>query len=160
MSQLVYKARFERDGVYQFDAVMFHGTVGVFTGFKDGAFSVSSNSRLLYAESDWTADQLAFRRFIAMFNAQYAKYIAGVLENLGNLLIGRRSHTWLMRETLEQCSDYECAKKQLSMTHICSLVYYIVAGVNPNEGVSITRGRTGPEYFEFLDADNGQWYIA
>ena len=73
ISQLAYKARFERDGVYQFDAVMFHGTVGVFTGFKDGAFSVSSNSRLLYADSDYTADQLAWRNFVALFNAKYAK---------------------------------------------------------------------------------------
>jgi len=63
----VYKARFERDGVYQYDAVMFHGTVGVFTGFKDGAFSVASNARLTYAESDIGQGELNLRNTIALF---------------------------------------------------------------------------------------------
>jgi len=65
-----------------------------------------------------------------------------------------------VRETLEKCPDYECAQEHLSFTPICSLVYYIVAGVNPGEGVSISRGRTEPEYLESLDVDNGSWYVS
>ena len=53
MSTMVYKARFVKDGVYQFDALMFHGTVGIFTGFKAGAWSVSSNSRLMWIDNDY-----------------------------------------------------------------------------------------------------------
>jgi len=53
MSKIAYKARFEKNGEYQFDAIMFHGTVGIFTGMKNNAFSVSSNSRLLYIDKDY-----------------------------------------------------------------------------------------------------------
>ena len=53
MSSILYKARFVKDGVYQFDALMFHGTVGVFTGFKAGAWSASSNSRILFIDNDY-----------------------------------------------------------------------------------------------------------
>jgi len=59
MSTLVYKARFVKDGVYQFDALMFHGSVGVFTGFKAGAWSVSSNSRLLWIDKDYNGHNTA-----------------------------------------------------------------------------------------------------
>jgi len=46
-----------------------------------------------------------------------------------------------MREVLEECDDYQCAMKNLAYTPICSLVYYIIGGVNENEGVAITRDR-------------------
>ena len=45
LAGMTYRARFVRDGVYQYDAVMFYSVVGVFTGFKDNAFSIASNSR-------------------------------------------------------------------------------------------------------------------
>jgi len=43
MRKISYRARFVRNGEYVYDAVMFAGTVGVYTGMKGGAFSVSEN---------------------------------------------------------------------------------------------------------------------
>ena len=40
-----YKAKFVRNGEYVFDAVMFGGTIGIYTGMKKGAFSISENQR-------------------------------------------------------------------------------------------------------------------
>jgi len=95
-----------------------------------------------------------------MFSEKYAVEIAGVLDNFWHLLIGKRSHTWLMREVLEGCDDYQCAIKYLGYTPICSRVYYIVAGTETDQGVSITRDRGSTKYWDFLDTENGKWYVA
>jgi hypothetical protein len=43
MRKVVFRALFKKNGKYSFDAVMFAGTVGIYTGMKSGAFSVSEN---------------------------------------------------------------------------------------------------------------------
>jgi hypothetical protein len=43
MRKVVYRAIFKKNGLYSFDAVMFAGTVGIYTGMKKGSFSVSEN---------------------------------------------------------------------------------------------------------------------
>jgi len=42
---VTYRAKFVKSGVYQYDAVMFAGTVGVYSGMKKGAFSITMNRR-------------------------------------------------------------------------------------------------------------------
>lgn len=41
MRNITYRAKFIQNGKYSFDAVMFAGTLGVYTGMKDGGFSIS-----------------------------------------------------------------------------------------------------------------------
>ena len=53
MSALVYKARFEKDGIYKFDAVIFHGIAGIFTAVKNGVYSASSTSRIRWLDKDY-----------------------------------------------------------------------------------------------------------
>ena len=43
MRKFTYRARFVKGDEYSFDAVMFGSTIGVYTGFKEGAFSISEN---------------------------------------------------------------------------------------------------------------------
>lgn len=43
MRKITFNARFIKDGKYKFDAVMFAGTIGLYTGFKEGAYSISEN---------------------------------------------------------------------------------------------------------------------
>ena len=45
MRAITFRARFERDGKYLYDADMFAGCQGVYTGMKAGAFSISENER-------------------------------------------------------------------------------------------------------------------
>lgn len=47
-------------------------------------------------------------------------------------------------QTLEEAKDFEDAVTRLSTTPIISEVYYIVGGVQPGEGVVITRDRNNP----------------
>jgi hypothetical protein len=45
MRLATYKAQFYNGSEYKFDAVMFAGNVGVYTGIKHGKFSISENQR-------------------------------------------------------------------------------------------------------------------
>ena len=45
MRNITFRAIFTKDGEYVYDAVMFAGTIGVYTGMKADAFSLSENSR-------------------------------------------------------------------------------------------------------------------
>ena len=45
MRNITYIANFYKGGEHIFDAVMFAGDIGVYTGMKKGAFSVSENDR-------------------------------------------------------------------------------------------------------------------
>jgi hypothetical protein len=43
MQKVTYNAKFVHGDKHSFDAVMFGGVVGTYTGFKKGAFSLSEN---------------------------------------------------------------------------------------------------------------------
>jgi hypothetical protein len=45
MRKGTYNARFIKNGQRVFDAVMFAGTVGVYTGVRYGAFGITLNER-------------------------------------------------------------------------------------------------------------------
>jgi hypothetical protein len=45
MRPIVYRAQFTHNGTLSFEAIMFAGTVGIYTGMKPGIFSVSENQR-------------------------------------------------------------------------------------------------------------------
>ena len=47
LRDVTFHATFRKDGEEIFDAVMFAGTIGVYTGERKGAFSVSENQRVL-----------------------------------------------------------------------------------------------------------------
>jgi len=41
MAMMTYRAKYMKNGKYVYDAVMFAGTIGIYTGMKAGAFSIS-----------------------------------------------------------------------------------------------------------------------
>jgi len=43
MRDITYVAQFYRGDVFLFDAIMFAGDIGVYTGIKHGVFSASEN---------------------------------------------------------------------------------------------------------------------
>jgi len=75
-----------KNGTKQFDAVMFAGYIGVFSGMKGGAFSISENQR----KRDYYTED--------------AK--KGIVKNLAMLFFGTNEISWIIRESLETCSDY------------------------------------------------------
>jgi hypothetical protein len=85
MRVITFRAVFVKDGKYVYDAVMFGGTVGIYTGMKKGVFSVSENQREL------------------------DKHKIGLLDNLYMQSIGYKEISWIIRDTLMTCDSYECA---------------------------------------------------
>ena len=49
--------------------------------------------------------------------------------------------SWLIRNCLEKCETYECARKYLEKGKINALGYIILAGTKGDEGVVISRNR-------------------
>jgi N-acylethanolamine-hydrolysing acid amidase len=133
MRKVTYRVTFTKDGEYAYDAVMFAGNCGVYTGIKAGAYSISENQR---APND-DPKQL--------------------LENMFMMFYGVQEISWLIRKTLENCPDYDCAYKNLANQEINALGYIILAGVKENEGVVISRNRNGPAHEEHINAT--QWYL-
>jgi hypothetical protein len=82
MRSVVFRALFKKNGQYLFDAVMFAGNVGIYTGSKKGAFSVSENQR---------------------FPNEHPIFL---VENIVMLFSGVDQISWLLRKTLEGCNDY------------------------------------------------------
>ena len=85
---MTYRAKFVKDGKYLYDAVMFGGNVGVYTGMKAGAFSVSQNQRNTHND-------------VALF------------ENIAMMFLGYNEISWIIRTTLNECDTYECAHKKM-----------------------------------------------
>ena len=84
MRAILYEGRFYRGDEYVFEAVMFAGVNGVFTGMKSGAFSISLNNRKPSFRTD----------------------ILGLLTNVGALFTGSQQISKLIRDTLIECGDY------------------------------------------------------
>ena len=133
MREITYNARFVHGDKYSFDAVMFGGVVGTYTGVKKGAFSVSENQR-----SRVTTEM-------------------SLLENMVMLFSGYSEISWKVREVLDQCDSYKCAEKRLTNETVNSIGYIILAGIEKNEGVVISRDRYGPAHLEFLNDTN--WFL-
>jgi acid ceramidase len=114
---------------------MFAGTVGVYTGIKKGAFSISENQR--------------------EFNEQES----GLVENLAMLFSGYTEISWLVRETLTECYSFKCAHQKLVHTPISAIGYLILAGTKDDEGVVISRNRFGEAHEERLNSNNGTWFL-
>ena len=121
MEKITYNAHYVHGKEHSFDAVMFGGIVGTYTGIKKGAFSISEDQRHI-------GDKV------------------GLAENLKMLFTGYNEISWEIRNVLDTCSNWECAHKRLSSDTINAIGYIIIAGVNEIEGSIITRNRYEPAH--------------
>lgn len=135
LRKITYAAKFVRGDKILFEATMFAGCVGVYTGMKPGAFSISENKRAISQQKDLLSLAVTFEMIIA----------------------GYKSISWVMRDTLFECHNYECAYNKLNETPTISAAYVILAGTKDNEGVILSRDRTSTAHAEHLSADN--WYL-
>jgi len=65
----------------------------------------------------------------------------------------------MIRDTLEECEEFDCAYKNLKTKKINALGYLTIAGTKDDEGVVISRARFGTIHEDKLDTKNGKWYI-
>ena len=90
MRTLTYVAKYYKDDKFLFEATMFAGHMGVFTGFKAGAFSITENQRTPLGTEE------------------------ALITNVGFIFAGLPEVSWLIRETLTVCDDYACAYNKLT----------------------------------------------
>ncbi|XP_077558208.1 acid ceramidase-like [Haemaphysalis longicornis] len=127
---------FQRSEKTVFKAVTFAGYLGILTGVKPGAFSMTVNER--------------FR-----LNGGFI----GLLE----WLLGDHSQHWvgfLTRQLMENGTDYENAMNTLSTSKLLAPVYFIVAGTKPGEGAIITRDRNSAKADVYSLSDSqDKWFL-
>ncbi|KAM9446257.1 N-acylethanolamine-hydrolyzing acid amidase-like [Clarias gariepinus] len=131
LKNLTIDIQFIKNGEVIYRGTSFAGYVGLWTGQSKNKFTVTGNQR---DAGHW------------WYNV------------ISAVLLKNSPVSWLVRETLEEASDFLNAVTQLSNIPIISSVYYIVGGVYPGEGVVITRDRSGPADIWPLDTLNGNWY--
>jgi hypothetical protein len=110
LSKLLVNIEYYKDGKRLFSVDTVAGSVFALTGVKFGAFSINVDTR---AAKSFEDDLLS------------------VIKN--NAI----PTCWLLRKVLEEESDYASAVKRLKTERIAAPVYYIIAGVKPNEGTVI-----------------------
>lgn len=131
--QATYEAEFVNGDETLFHAAMFTGTTGVYTGMRPGAFTLSLNQR--YPEQ------------------HYLKLV----QNLGMLWSGYQEISWINRQVLAQCDDFDCAYDMVSSKPSTSKAYIILGGVRGHEGVVMARDNLGISHVTSLSKDN--WYL-
>lgn len=116
----LYIGKFYRGDNYIFEATMFAGVTGVYTGMRPKAFALSINER--------TKKETTFNFF----------------DNLAMLFSGHMQVGMLSRKALTECNNYECAVQLISSEKNTLIAggYFIISGLSGNDGVIITRDRT------------------
>lgn len=67
--------------------------------------------------------------------------------------------SWLVRDTLTNCDDYNCALKSLSDTQTSSKCYFILSGMKPTEGVVISKSENQVDHVDYLEDDLSNWFL-
>ncbi|XP_036454236.1 N-acylethanolamine-hydrolyzing acid amidase-like [Colossoma macropomum] len=132
LKNLTVDILFIKNGQVAYRGTSFAGYVGLWTGQSAKKFTVSGDQR---DKGYW------WENVISAF------------------LLKSSPVSWLVRETLAEATDFQNAVMRLAKVPIITDVYYIVGGVQPNEGVVITRDRRGPADIWPLDWNMGQWYL-
>ncbi|XP_007895206.2 N-acylethanolamine-hydrolyzing acid amidase [Callorhinchus milii] len=131
LRKLIVELQFEANGQIIYTGTTAVGYLGLWTGQRPNKFTISGNER---DKGHW------WRNAIAAFWKRSSPV------------------SWLIRDTLLEAENFEAAKWKLAKSPIIADVYYILGGVNPNEGVVITRNRDGPVDIWPLMTVIKQWY--
>jgi hypothetical protein len=126
LKPLTIEVNFVRGGVTVFKATTWAGYVGVLTGMRPEAFSVSIN----YRRSREGHERGLLR---------------GVMSNMVEGLTRSWPVSFLVREALDRCATYSAAVGALRESDLMAPTYITVAGVSSGEGIVITRNRNGCE---------------
>ena len=105
MRNITFQGEFYKNGALLYTTVMYAGLNGVPTGWRD-EYSISINNR---KPSNRTS-------------------AADLLENIGLIFMGYSQNMKLIRDTLQECSTYDCAFKKLAYTPQIAPSYFAIAG--------------------------------
>ncbi|XP_043918403.1 acid ceramidase isoform X1 [Protopterus annectens] len=132
---LVVNLDFQRNNATVFKSVNYAGYMGILTGIRPKAFTLTMNER---------------------FNIDGG--FIGILE----WLLGKRDGMWmgfLTRQVLENATSYEEAKNKLAQTKLLAPAYFILGGNKSEEGCVITRSRAASLDIWEISLKQGRWYV-
>lgn len=135
LKNLTITIDYQKGGKTLFYATSFAGYVGVLSGMKPGAFSISINTRYY--------PQHGLKNYLEQI-------IAAVMEKNNSLV------SFLSREVMTNENDWAAAVENLSNGPLIADVYYTVGGVSTNEGAVISRNRLNATDVWVLNASH--WY--
>jgi hypothetical protein len=133
LRDMAYRANFTKDGKVVYLAVLFAGLNGIYTGYKEGAFSISMNQR-------------------APMESKFS-----LIQNIAMGFMGFTEISWACREALRECDSFDCAERFMSTQKVNSDSYVIIAGTKGNQGVVLTRSR-----YQVLHKDSlsdSKWFL-
>lgn len=143
LRDIAVDVEFWKAGKLAFSATTFAGYVGVATGMRAGAFSITANER------EMTGSIPIPNIFKSLIN------LVGILMKTDAYPV-----TWAVRELLEDGkTDFDGAVSVLGARKFATQMYLTVGGVSPGEGVVLTRGRNELLDTWRIDADAGQWFL-
>jgi len=117
LRSLVINVDFQSGGKTVYMGTTYAGYVGLLTGMRPNSFAISANQR----DSGYLIENL--------------------LEAL--LVPGTNAACFLIRDTLGNFAEFSSAVKNLANEPLVAPIYLIASGVQPNQGVVITRDRNG-----------------
>lgn len=136
LKNMTFIADFKQSGKTVFTATTFAGYVGILSGIKPGAFSVTIDTRF-YPEG---------------FTQIFYEVVAAITEKNASLV------SFLSREVFERENDFPAAVSNLANGELIADVYYIVAGVSAGQGTVISRNRQNASDIWTLDPAHGRWF--
>jgi acid ceramidase len=131
IAHLMFQAEYYKNNEHIFTGVELLGFRGIINAMKPGKFSVSMNLRT------------GTSRF----------------ENLYRIYKGYPTPNHFLMKVVEQANSYEVAKLLLSTFSLSSPVYYIISGVQSNEGAIITRSSQGLYSISNLNVEKERWFL-
>jgi len=135
LKDLAFQATFTSGGKQVFQATTFSGFVGVLSGMKPNAFSLTIDTRF-YPQG---------------FYELFYEVIAAITERNASLV------TFLSREVMMNENNFGAAIENLSFGELIADVYYIVAGVSAGQGAVISRNRQNATDVWMLDSPT-RWF--
>ena len=132
-ANLTAQVSFYRGGNLLYKADVTVGSLGILAGVKPGKFAISLNER----------------------------HKGSLLTNLREYFFQKSMPSlYLVRKAFETANSFDEAISIISTTRIIAPAYYIVSGVQPHEGVIISRNATGVTNAHWLKDNDPDWYIA
>jgi len=136
LKELAFIADIQKGGKTLFVATTFAGYVGILSGMKPNAFSITIDTRF-YPDG---------------ITELFYEIVAAVTEKNASLV------SFLSRDVFTNENNFKSALTSLSNSTLIADVYYIMAGTKSGEGVVISRNRLNAADVWLLDTKAGRWY--
>jgi len=136
LKDMAMQVDFQKGGKTLFTSTSFAGFVGVLSGFKSGAFSLTVDTRF-YPDG---------------VGELFYEIIEAITQRNASLI------TFLTRKVISSDNDFTSALADLSQGELIADVYYILAGIKSGEGAVISRNRTTAADVWMLNSAAGRWF--